>query len=82
MQRHSFQFDAKSLEYFRDWNGELRFVQNIKVRRYKKKDLTGEQKEGEELIEELKEDEELSDEQTDGEEETEETATSCEMETI
>lgn len=78
MQRHSFQFDAKSLEYFRDWNGELRFVQNIKVRRFKKKDLTGEQKEGEEL----KEDEELSDEQTDGEEETEEAATSCEMETI
>jgi hypothetical protein len=30
----------------------------------------------------VKEDEELSDEQTDGEEETEETATSCEMETI
>ena len=27
------------MEHFRDWNGELRFIQNIKVRRFKKKDL-------------------------------------------
>ena len=82
---HYFQFDSKALEYFQDWNGELRFVQNIKVRRFKKKELTEEQKDGdEELTDEQKEGvEELTDEETDGEEEqTEETATSCEMETI
>ena len=32
-------FDETSLKYFRAWNGELRFVQNINLKRFRKKDL-------------------------------------------
>eukprot|EP00095_Tigriopus_kingsejongensis_P005651 maker-scaffold209_size256900-snap-gene-0.15 protein:Tk05651 transcript:maker-scaffold209_size256900-snap-gene-0.15-mRNA-1 annotation:"glutamate-rich wd repeat-containing protein 1" len=32
-------FDKKNMELFQAWNGELRFVQNIKLARYKKSDL-------------------------------------------
>jgi hypothetical protein len=32
-------FDLENLEYFRNWEGEVRFVQNIKLRRFKKADL-------------------------------------------
>ena len=35
----SFQLDPENLEYLRNWNGELRFVQNIKVRRFRKSEL-------------------------------------------
>lgn len=28
----------KNLEYLRTWNGELRFIQNINLKRFKKKD--------------------------------------------
>ena len=31
--------DPKNFAYFREWNGELRFVQNIKLRRFKRKEL-------------------------------------------
>ena len=31
--------DLKNLEYFNNWNGELRFVQNIKLRRFRKSEL-------------------------------------------
>lgn len=32
-------FDQKTLEYFRGWEGEVRFVQNIKLKRFRKSDL-------------------------------------------
>ena len=32
-------FDKEYLDYFLKWEGELRFVQNISVSRYKKQDL-------------------------------------------
>ena len=32
-------FDLKNLEYFRQWEGEVRFVQNIKLKQYRKADL-------------------------------------------
>jgi len=32
-------FDAENLKYFLEWNGELRFVQNIKLRRFNKSQL-------------------------------------------
>lgn len=31
--------NSDNLKYFKDWNGELRFVQNIKLRRFSRKDL-------------------------------------------
>ena len=31
--------DEETLEYFKKWNGELRFVQNISMKRLRKKDL-------------------------------------------
>ena len=31
--------DAENLKYFREWSGELRFVQNIKLGRFKKKEM-------------------------------------------
>ena len=32
-------FDLKNLEYFRQWEGEVRFVQNIKLKQFRKSDL-------------------------------------------
>ena len=32
-------FDQKTLEYFRGWEGEVRYVQNIKLKRFRKSDL-------------------------------------------
>jgi len=32
-------FDAKNLRYFREWEGELRFVQNISLKRFRRADL-------------------------------------------
>ena len=31
--------DKETLTYFRDWNGELRFIQNINLKRFRKSDL-------------------------------------------
>ena len=31
--------DSKNLHYFLEWQGELKFVQNIKLKRFRKKDL-------------------------------------------
>ncbi len=33
--------DPKNFEYFRSWNGELRFVQNIKLRRFRRSWIEG-----------------------------------------
>ena len=32
-------FDQQNLDYFRQWEGEVRFVQNIKLKQFKKADL-------------------------------------------
>ena len=32
-------FDLQNLEYFRQWEGEVRFVQNIKLKQFRKADL-------------------------------------------
>ena len=32
-------FDADNLSYFSAWDGEVRFVQNIKLRRFRRSDL-------------------------------------------
>lgn len=32
-------YDPDNYKYFSNWNGELKFVQNIKLRRYKKSEL-------------------------------------------
>ena len=34
--------DEANYRYFLNWNGELRIVQNIKLRRYRRKELEGE----------------------------------------
>ena len=34
--------DEANFRYFLNWNGELRIVQNIKLRRYRRKELEGE----------------------------------------
>ena len=34
--------DEANYKYFLNWNGELRFVQNIKLRRYRRKELEAE----------------------------------------
>ena len=34
--------DEANCKYFLNWNGELRFVQNIKLRRCRRKELEGE----------------------------------------
>ena len=60
------------MEYFRDWNGELRFIQNIKVRRFKKKDLGNTS--GDNIIND-------DDESSSTNEETSAAGT-CEMETV
>ena len=31
--------DEQTLKYFKEWNGELRFVQNIDMKRFRKNDL-------------------------------------------
>ena len=33
--------DEANYRYFLNWNGELRIVQNIKLRRYRRKELEG-----------------------------------------
>lgn len=30
---------SKNVEYLKEWNGELRFIQNIQLKRYRKRDL-------------------------------------------
>ena len=32
-------YDPDNYKYFSNWNGELKYVQNIKLRRYKKSEL-------------------------------------------
>ena len=32
--------DPENFKYFRRWNGELRFVQNIKIKKFTRKALT------------------------------------------
>lgn len=44
-------FDAENLKYFLDWNGELRFIQNIKVKRINRKFLSSSKEETNEVME-------------------------------
>ena len=37
--------DAKNLDYFRNWNGELRYVQNIKLKKFTRQSLNQQEKE-------------------------------------
>lgn len=36
-------FDADNLAFFTEWNGEVRYVQNIKLRRFRRADLEGDE---------------------------------------
>ena len=37
--------DPENFKYFQSWNGELKFVQNIKIRKFSKRELSSQEEE-------------------------------------